>query len=78
MSESKNEVVHWGLVDLKDSLMPNTIITLMYNIIKVREEERDTLNKVQTRFCTISSSGLVLLHEYKNNQPSKKFFQDCL
>ncbi len=62
--------------------MPNTILTLMYNIIKVKR--RDTLNEVQTMsLCTISSAGLpVVFHikhsKYKNKNPSNKLFQDCL
>lgn len=41
MAEMKKEAVNRASVYLKDSLMPNTILTLMYNIIKVREEERE-------------------------------------
>lgn len=40
MSEMKEEMVS---VYSKDSLMPNTILTLMYNIIKVKR--RDTLKQ---------------------------------
>lgn len=37
--------------------MPNTVLTLIYNIIKVKR--RDKLNKVQTTsLYTISSAGL--------------------
>lgn len=74
-------MVDWVCVYLKD-LIPNTVLTLIYNIIKVKR--RDKLNKVQTMsLCTISSAGLpvwiLIKHrKYKNKSPGIKLFKDCL
>jgi len=44
----------------KKILMPNTILTLMYNIVKVKRS--NTLNKIQTMsVCTINSPELPVL-----------------
>lgn len=81
-NNSRNEERSEESVYLKDSLMSNIILTLMYNIVKVKR--RDTLNEVQTMsLCTTSSAGLpVAFHikhgKYKNKNPSTKLFQDCL
>lgn len=61
---------------LNDSLMPNTILTLMYNIFKVREEE--TLYKPRS----VQSSGLGLgvsriNGKYKNKPTGYKGCKDC-
>ena len=37
MAEMKKEVANWISVYSKDSLMPNTILTLVYNVIKIQE-----------------------------------------
>lgn len=79
--QKTKETVGWVCIYLKD-LMPNTVLTLIYNIIKVKR--RDKLNKVQTMsLYTISSAGLpVPIHikhrKYKNKSPGNKRFQDCL
>lgn len=63
----KKELAEWASVYLKDSLMPNTILTLMYNIIKVKR--RDTLNEVQTMsLCTINSAGLPVVFHIKHSK----------
>lgn len=61
---------------LNDSLMPNTILTLMYNIFKVREEE--TLYKPRS----VQSSGLGydvsrINGKYKNKPTGYKWCKDC-
>lgn len=61
---------------LNDSLMANTILTLMYNIFKVREEE--TLYKP----CSVQSSGLgfdvsIINGKYKKKTQQVRKFKDC-
>lgn len=61
------KVVNWVSVYWNNSLMPNTILTLMYNIIKVKR--RDTLNEVQTMsLYSISSSGLSVVFHIKHSK----------
>lgn len=66
----------------KDSLMPNTILTLMYNIIKVKR--RDTLKQGTNDVFMYNqlpgtSCGFHIKHsKYKNKNSSNKLFQDCL
>ncbi|MEQ2188500.1 hypothetical protein GOODEAATRI_015736 [Goodea atripinnis] len=62
--------------------MPNTILTLIYNIIKVKRG--DTLNVVQTiSYVQSAPPGLLVFFcnkhgKYKNKDPGIKLFRDCL